>query len=82
MANVTRSLARGESMQLEPMATLREAGVEFHTWSPEMLDAFRDAWEEVAAEMSEEDEEFAQVWEDFQAFREQYSEWANYGYLK
>lgn len=81
-ANVTRSLARGESMQLEPMATLREAGVEFHTWSPEMLDAFRGAWEEVAAEMSEEDEEFAQVWEDFQAFREQYSEWANYGYLK
>ena len=81
-ANVTRTMARGESMQLEPMATLREAGVEFRKWSPEMLDAFRGAWEEVATEMSGEDEEFARIWEDFQKFRKDYAEWAGYGYLE
>lgn len=80
--NVTRTLARGETMQLEPMAKLREAGVEFRKWSPEMLDAFRGAWEEVAAEMSQEDEEFARVLADFREFRDEYAEWADYGYLK
>lgn len=81
-ANVTRTMARGESMQLEPMAKLREAGVEFRRWSPEMLDAFKGAWEEVAAEMSEEDAEFGEVWASFSEFRKQYAEWASYGYLK
>ena len=54
-------------MQLEPMAKLKDAGVNFQTWSPEMLDAFRGAWEEVAVEMSAEDEEFARVSEEFPA---------------
>jgi len=80
-ANVTRTMARGESMQLGPMAELREEGVEFHRWSPEMLEAFRTAWNEVAEEMSAEDEEFARVWTNFQNFRERYDEWARYGYL-
>jgi len=81
-ANVTRTMVRGESMQLEPMATLREAGVEFHRWSPGMLDAFRGAWEAVAAEMSEEDAEFGEVWNSFSDFRAKYAEWASYGYLQ
>lgn len=80
-ANVTRTLARGESMQLEPLATMREKGVTIHRWSPEMLEAFENAWLEVAEEMSAEDEEFARIWKDFQAFRERYAEWASYGYL-
>ena len=75
------SMARGETMQLEPMAKLREQGVTFHKWSPEMLDAFRTAWEEVAAEMSAEDEEFAKVWNHIQDFRKRYAEWASYGYM-
>jgi TRAP-type mannitol/chloroaromatic compound transport system substrate-binding protein len=81
-ANVTRTMARGESMQLEPMTELEEEGVTFRRWSPEMLETFREAWQEVAAEMSEEDEEFARVWSDFQEFRERYAEWARYGYLE
>lgn len=81
-ANVTRTMARGESMQLEPMAALRDAGVAFHTWNPEMMDAFRGAWEEVAVEMSAEDEEFARVWKNFQDFRAQYKEWGDLGYVK
>ena len=47
-----------------------------------MLAAFRGAWEEVVAELSAEDEDFARVWSDFQDFRKQYAEWAGYGYLK
>jgi TRAP-type mannitol/chloroaromatic compound transport system substrate-binding protein len=81
-ANVTRTLARGESMQLEPLAEIREQGVTVHRWSDEMLQAFETAWLEVAEEMSAEDEEFARIWSDFQAFRERYAEWANYGYLQ
>ncbi|MEM6762571.1 MAG: TRAP transporter substrate-binding protein [Pseudomonadota bacterium] len=81
-ANVTRSIARGETMQLEPIQKLKDAGVEFQLWSPEMLAAFRGAWEEVVAELSAEDEDFARVWSDFQDFRKQYAEWAGYGYLK
>ncbi|MEM8551883.1 MAG: TRAP transporter substrate-binding protein [Pseudomonadota bacterium] len=81
-ANVALSMARGESMQLAPMATLREAGVEFRKWSPEMLEAFRAAWEEVVAEMSAEDETFAKVWSSFSDFREKYAEWASFGYLQ
>lgn len=81
-ANVTRTLARGESMQLEPLAEIREQGVTVHRWSDEMLQAFESAWLEVAEEMSAEDEEFARIWADFQNFRERYAEWANYGYLE
>lgn len=81
-ANVTRTIARGESMQLEPMAKLREAGVEFRKWSPEMLEAFETAWLEVADEMSQEDEEFGRIWASFKEFREKYAEWSNLGYLE
>jgi len=80
-ANVTRTLARGESMQLEPLANIRSQGVTVHRWSDEMLEAFRTAWDEVAEEMSAEDEEFARVWSDFKAFRERYAEWAALGYV-
>ncbi|WP_211110366.1 TRAP transporter substrate-binding protein [Acuticoccus mangrovi] len=81
-ANVALTSARGESMQLEPMATLREKGVTFHKWNDEMLDAFRGAWLEVAAEMSAEDEDFARAWKSLQDFHEKYADWADYGYLK
>jgi len=81
-ANVALSMARGESMQLEPMAKLQADGVEFHRWSPEILEAFSNAWDEVVTEMSAEDEDFARVWQNFSDFREKYAEWASYGYLQ
>ncbi|MEO1104382.1 MAG: TRAP transporter substrate-binding protein [Devosia sp.] len=81
-ANVALTMAKGESMQLGPMAELREKGVTFHKWSPEMLALFEEKWNEVVEEMTAEDEDFAKVWEAFSKFRADYAEWASYGYLQ
>ena len=81
-ATVTRSMAMGEAIQLEPLEEMvQEHGVETHRWSPEMLDAFRGAWEEVVVEKSAEDADFKRVWEHIQDFRASYDEWSSLGYL-
>jgi len=80
-ANVALTMARGEAMQLEPMAELREAGVTFHQWNDTMMEAFETAWNEVAAELAAEDEDFARAWESLSSFRESYREWGDLGYV-
>ena len=62
--------------------TLKSKGVQVHTWPDEFLDTFKAAWEEVASEMSAEDEDFAKVWKSLSDFRETYKEWKSLGYLK
>lgn len=79
--NVARTMARGEAMQLQPLAELQEAGVTVHEWSPEMIEAFRGAWEEVVVEQSEADADFKRAWESLSSFRENYRQWAELGYL-
>ncbi len=81
-ANVTRTIAEGEAIQLEPLAEMVEAGAIVHTWSDEMLGAFEAAWGEVVAERSAADADFKRVWEHIQAFQAKYETWSNLGYLK
>lgn len=81
-ANVALTSAQGEAQQLEPLADLKEAGVNVHTWSPEMIDAFRGAWDEVVAEQSAADEDFARAWKSLSDFREKFKTWSDIGYLK
>jgi len=81
-ASVIRSIAEGESIQLEPLATLEEQGVTIHQWSDEMLGVFEGAWNEVVAERSDADEDFKRVWASITQFRSQYAKWGNLGYLK
>ena len=50
-------------------------------WSPEMLNAFENTWNEVAAEMAAEDAFFKTVWDDLQEFRKGYATWGNNIYL-
>ena len=50
-------------------------------WSPEMLDAMRGAWEEVAGELSSEDAAFKDAYESLQSFRADYKIWKDIGYL-
>lgn len=81
-SNVAHTIALGEVIQVAPLEELQAAGVTVHTWSPEMLAVFEEKWLEVAAEKSAEDADFDRVWKQISAFRNDYSEWADLGYLK
>ncbi|WP_069300484.1 TRAP transporter substrate-binding protein [Neptunicoccus sediminis] len=82
-AQVLKTMAEGEAVQLEPLAKMQaENGVIVHEWPEEILNAYEAAWTEVAAEKSAADEDFKTTWESIQTFRENYSEWKNIGYLK
>lgn len=81
-ANVARTMAQGEAIQLGPLADMVASGAIVHQWSDEMLGAFEAAWEEVVVEKSAADADFKRVWEHIQAFRADYATWSDLGYLK
>ncbi len=81
-ANVATGLAEGEAIQGKAIKELQEKGVILHKWSPEMLDVFKEKWDEVVAEESAADAKFKLAWDSLQAFRAEYSVWKDYGYLK
>lgn len=60
---------------------VKEHGVKLYYWSDEMLDAYRKAWEEVAAELSAQSPMFKEAWEDLSRFRSDYKLWQTYGFL-
>ncbi|MEO1024346.1 MAG: TRAP transporter substrate-binding protein [Pseudomonadota bacterium] len=80
-ANVAKTIAEGESIQLEPLAELQAGGTTVHRWNDEMLTAFEGAWAEVVEERSAADEGFARVWKSISDFRAKYAEWGSLGYL-
>ncbi|NNG03953.1 MAG: TRAP transporter substrate-binding protein [Inquilinus sp.] len=81
-ATVAYQFAEGESIQGKALAEMQEAGVTIHKWSPEMLDAFRGAWDEVVAEEIAVNPDFKTAWESLQGFRGEYAVWSDLGYLK
>lgn len=82
MASITQSIAESEYIQFEAMLkNENERGVQMHTWDNEALDAFRAKWEEVAKEMSAEDEMFAKVYADLSDFRTKYAVWSKRAFL-
>ena len=81
-ANVARTTAAGEAIQMEPLAKMqKENGVIVHRWNDTMMAAFKGAWDEVVAEKTADSAEFKRVWDHIQAFRAQYAEWAKLGYV-
>ncbi len=80
-ANVALTIAEGESIQLEPLAQLEAEGVTVHKWNDDMLAAFQGGWDEVLAERTAEDANFARVWDSITKFRADYATWADLGYL-
>ncbi len=80
--NIRYGLSEGEALQVEAMAELEEKGVIFHTWSPEILEALRQAWTEVAQELSDEDPDFAHGLQSLNEFRDAHKQWQSRGYLK
>ena len=80
-ANVATTIAEGESIQLVPLEELQAGGTTVHQWSDEMLAVFEGAWNEVVAERSAADADFARVWDSITTFRTNYQTWAKLGYL-
>ncbi len=81
-ANFVRGAAIGEAAQSKALAELESLGVQFHSWSPEILAAMRAGWEEVVVEESAKDADFARVAESYFAFHDAYRKWAELGYLR
>ena len=76
-------LAQGDFAQPAVLAKLvEEQGVQIHYWKPEILAAFKSAWDEVAAEEMAVNPEFKRVYENYMAFREEFAIWRDNGYLK
>ncbi|MCA0206657.1 TRAP transporter substrate-binding protein [Pararhodobacter sp.] len=82
-ANIAYGLAEGEALQFDALRELEEEhGVQIRQWSDEDLAALEAAWQEVAAELSAEDEDFARVYESYTTFRQNYARWREIGYLR
>jgi TRAP-type mannitol/chloroaromatic compound transport system substrate-binding protein len=82
MAGITHTLAYSEAIQGAVIRkNAEERGVKNMTWSPEMLAAFKAAWEKVVAQEAAKDEFFKRVWEDLSKFREDYAYWSSRGFL-
>jgi Bacterial extracellular solute-binding protein, family 7 len=54
-------MAIAEAKQGEAVAFHQKQGVEVHEWPPEFIDAFRQAWDEVAQEEAAADPRFKRV---------------------
>jgi len=73
--NVRHGLAANEARQFAALKTLAKQGTQLSTWPPDVLAAFRRAWNDVIAEQSEADRTFAKVWQSLSRFREEYAIW-------
>ena len=80
--NIRRAISFGEANQFEAMKTLKSKGVTLHYWSPEMLAAFKKAWDEVVVEESAKSPEFKRVYDTYAKFRKEYKVWSEMGYIK
>ncbi|MDP6736581.1 MAG: TRAP transporter substrate-binding protein [Nitrospinaceae bacterium] len=74
-------LAMGEAAQAPVMRANAKAGTQNKYWSPEMLNTFRETWDEVREELIKEDPGFKEVWDDLEAFRADYKVWNEWAYM-
>jgi TRAP-type mannitol/chloroaromatic compound transport system substrate-binding protein len=80
---VRQIMAEGEATQWKAMKDMRDKhGVVIKRWSPEIMDAYRKAWEEVVAEESAANPNFKRVYDSYLEFRSNYALWRDYGYLR
>lgn len=83
LANLTTNLAEGEATNFEAMkSNVEKHGVINKQWSPEMLAAFKGAWDEVSDELAKDDKFFQEVWADLQEYRKGYAVWSKSIYMK
>ncbi|GGI73879.1 TRAP transporter substrate-binding protein [Shewanella gelidii] len=75
------ALALGEAMQAPIMEENLKAGVINKYWSPEMLNTFKEKWQEVVVEQSAKDPEFKRIHDDLTTFRSRYDLWESNAFL-
>ena len=81
-ASMADSFAEGEAIQAAALIdNVNNNGVTIKQWSAEMLEVFSATWREVAAEEAANDEYFAKVLADLNAFRSDYDIWKRNAFL-
>jgi TRAP-type mannitol/chloroaromatic compound transport system substrate-binding protein len=75
-------LAEGEALQFDAMLANEKDGVVMLDWTPEQMDAFRKAWDEVLAEEKAANPDVKRFMESFEAFHEKYKVWGDRAYLR
>jgi TRAP-type mannitol/chloroaromatic compound transport system substrate-binding protein len=75
-------MGAAEASQGEAIAFHESQGVTVHQWPPEFIEAFRQAWEEVAQEEAAADPRFKEIYDHYTAFRETCAKWREIGYLQ
>ncbi len=81
-ANIRKAIADGEAAQPAAMKEMADKGVMFHQWSPEIMAAIRQAWEEVVVEESEASAEFKKIYDHYADFRQDYKTWHDLSSIK
>jgi TRAP-type mannitol/chloroaromatic compound transport system substrate-binding protein len=81
-ANMLQELAESEGLQFGAMQELKNKGVQFRKWPPEILKALEAKWMEVVAEESAKSANFKKVWDSYAKFRANYAIWRDLGYMK
>lgn len=78
----TYTLSRSTALQGPAVQENAEKhGVKNKVWSDEMLEAFRQAWQEVIKEETAKDAMLKKVWQDYQDYMEDYTAYSSKAYL-
>ena len=81
-ASLLQTQAIGEGSQGAVInENAEKRGVKNMYWSPEMLQAFKQAWEEVVKEECAKDPMFKKTWDNLEAFRAEYKVYSDLGFL-
>ena len=82
LANLTDNYAEGEATNFPAIVeNVEKHGVTIKHWTPEQIDAYEAAWNEVVEELVAEDPFVAEVWADLSEYREGYKLWGDNIYL-
>ncbi len=80
--NIAYELADGEASQPDAMIANEKDGVTNVDWTPEQLDQFRQAWNEVLQEELAANADVKRLMDSYNAFHEKYKIWGNKAYLR
>ena len=73
--NVRFALTRADALQFDALKDLGLAGVQIRRWPDPILAALQSAWKETQFNLSQQDPDFANIWDSLQKFRRDYTIW-------
>ncbi len=80
---ITKMLAEAEATQWSAMKEMQEKdNVKIQRWAPEIIEEFKANWEKVVVQESQKNPNFKTVYDSYKNFRDNYSLWGEYGYLR